>query len=121
MSRHLTAGQQALLAAELEQRERQLREQLDFHLHGQSRVDRAREVLTQDGDDAPQRRPEQAVAAALTDREQQELDAVAQALARLRAGHYGACSACGAGIPFDRLKVQPWATRCVPCASGQAD
>ena len=66
MSRHLTAGQQALLTAELEQRERQLREQLQYHLHGQSRVERAHEVLTQDGDDAPQRRPEQAVAAGVS-------------------------------------------------------
>mgnify|MGYP000051682084 CR=1 FL=1 len=98
MSRHLTAGQQALLTAELEQRERQLREQLQYHLHGQSRVERAHEVLTQDGDDAPQRRPEQAVAAALTDRERHELDAVSEALARLRAGRYGTCRSCGADI-----------------------
>lgn len=117
MSPHLTAGQKALLSAELEQRERQLRAQLEAHLHGQSRVDRAHEVLQQDGDDAPQRRPERAVAAALTDREQAELDAVAQALERIRAGRYGMCRTCGAAIPFDRLKVQPWASQCVPCAS----
>jgi RNA polymerase-binding transcription factor DksA len=27
------------------------------------------------------------------------------------------CNTCGVYIPFDRLKVQPWATQCVPCAS----
>ena len=27
------------------------------------------------------------------------------------------CRACGESIPFDRLKVEPWAERCVPCAS----
>ena len=117
MSTHLTPGQKALLTAELEQRERQLNAQLDAHLHGQSRVDRAREVLQQDDDDAPQRRPELAVAAALTDLEQAELEAVAQALERMRAGRYGMCRTCGADIPFDRLKVQPWASQCVPCAS----
>ncbi len=117
MSQHLTAGQKAWLTAELEQRERQLRAQLDAHLHGQSRVDRAREVLQQDADDAPQRRPELAVAAALTDREQLELNAVSQALERLRAGRYGQCRTCGVDIPFDRLKVQPWASQCVPCAA----
>lgn len=116
MSTHLTTGQKALLTAELEQRERQLRAQLDAHLHGQSRVDRAHEVLQQDGDDAPQRRPELTVAAALTEREQVELVAVAQALERMRADRYGLCRTCGASIPFDRLKVQPWATQCVPCA-----
>lgn len=117
MSRHLTAGQQALLTAELEQRERKLREQLEFHLHGQSRVDRAHEALNQDGDDAPQRRPEQVVAAALTDQEQAQLNAVVHALDLMRAGRYGVCHTCGVDIPFDRLKIQPWAVQCVPCAA----
>ncbi len=116
MSPHLTASQTALLSAELEQHARELRAQLDAHLHGQSRVDRAHEVLHQDDDDASQRRPELAVAAALTDREQVELEAVAQALERMRSGHYGVCRTCGVDIPFDRLQVQPWATQCVPCA-----
>ncbi len=117
MSAHLTASQKALLSTELEQYARELRAQLAAHLHGQSRVDRAHEVLHQDDDDASQRRPERAVAAALTDREQVELEAVAQALERMRSGHYGVCRTCGLDIPFDRLQVQPWATQCVPCAS----
>jgi DnaK suppressor protein len=100
MTAHLTASQKALLSTELEQHARELRAQLDAHLHGQSRVDRANEVLHQDDDDASQRRPE----------------AVAQALERLRSGRYGVCSTCGVDIPFNRLKVQPWATQCVPCA-----
>ena len=117
MSPHLTASQTALLSAQLEQHERALRAQLADHLHGQSRVDRADEVLHQDDDDASQRRPEQVVAAALTDREQVELEAVAQARERLRSGDYGVCRTCGVNIPFERLQVQPWATQCVPCAS----
>ncbi len=117
MSHHLTAVQKAWLSSELKQRERHLRAQLEAHLHGQSRVDRAHEVLHQDEDDAAQRRPERAVAAALTDREQAELEAVTQAIERLRSDRYGVCRTCGVDIPFDRLKVQPWATQCVPCAS----
>jgi RNA polymerase-binding transcription factor DksA len=117
MPQHLTDGQKALLSAELEQHERQLRAQLAAHLHGQSRVDRAHEVLHQDDDDASLRRPELAVAAALTDQEQAQLEAVVQALERMRSGHYGVCRTCGVDIPFDRLQVQPWATQCVPCAS----
>ncbi len=117
MSIPLTAGQQALLEAELQQRQRALRHQLAEHLHGQTRVERAAERLAQDGDDAPQRAPELEVAAALTDREQRELDAVAAALQRLARGEYGRCTDCGADIPFDRLKVEPWAERCVPCAT----
>lgn len=117
MTTHLTTGQRALLEAELQQRERALRGQLAEHLHGQTRAERAADRLAQDGDDAPQRAPELAMTAALTDREQRELDAVDAALKRLAGGEFGSCSDCGADIPFDRLKVEPWATRCVPCAT----
>lgn len=117
MSKHLTAGQQALLTAELEQRAQALAAQLAAHLHGQSRTERAHEVLSQDSDDAPQRAPELAIAAALTEREQRDLEAVRSALGRMARGDYGQCRACGETIPFDRLKVEPWAEHCVPCAS----
>ena len=53
--------------------------------------------------------------AALTEREQRDLDAVAAALQRLADGEYGLCADCSAEIPFDRLKVEPWALRCVDC------
>jgi DnaK suppressor protein len=119
MSTHLTAGQHALLEAELEQKRRALSGQLAAHLHGQTRVERAHDVLQQDGDDAPQRAPELALAAALTERERRELDAVTAALQRLASGDYGRCGDCGAGIPFDRLKVEPWAERCVACATAR--
>jgi DnaK suppressor protein len=113
----LTHGQRAWLQAELEQRRTALSEQLASHLHGQTRVERAHDRLVQDGDDAPQRAPELAIAAALTDREQHELDDVAAALKRLADKTYGRCADCGDQIPFDRLRVEPWATRCVPCAT----
>ncbi|MBT9489278.1 MAG: TraR/DksA family transcriptional regulator [Rubrivivax sp.] len=117
MSSNLTHGQQALLKAELEARLLALTGQLAAHLHGQSRVERAREVLQQDGDDAPQRAPERAVAAALSEHERRELDAVSAALDRIAAGRYGHCSDCDGTVPFDRLKVEPWALRCLPCAT----
>jgi DnaK suppressor protein len=119
MSTALTPGQQALLKAELETRLMALTNQLAAHLHGQSRTERAHEVLNQDGDDAPQRAPELAVAAALSEHERRELDAVSAALDRIAAGRYGHCSDCRAAIPFDRLKVEPWAAQCVPCATTQ--
>lgn len=119
MSQHLTAGQRALLEAELQQRQGALSRQLAEHLRGQTRVERAAERLAQDADDAPQRAPELAMTAALTDREQRELDAVAAALQRLSDGRYGLCGDCGAEIPFDRLKAEPWALRCVQCESAR--
>ena len=74
-------------------------------------------MLLQDGDDAPQRETEREMDMALTDLETRELGAVSDALRRLAAGDYGACADCGNDIPFDRLKAEPWALRCVACES----
>src|SRR5215213_10584172 len=38
------------------------------------------------------------------------------ALARITAGTYGTCSACGRPIPVERLGALPTATSCVRCA-----
>jgi DnaK suppressor protein len=117
MSVTLTHGQHALLQDALTRRREALARQLAEHLHGQTRAERAREVLLQDGDDAPQRLPEREIAAALTGHEQRELSEVDAALARMARGEYGACADCGGDIPFDRLTAEPWALRCVPCAT----
>lgn len=113
----MTAGQRALLQADLLARRRELEQRLDAHLQGESRVDRAHEVLGQDADDAAQREGERDLDLALTDLETQELAAVKQALARFEIGSYGRCLGCGEDIAFDRLKVEPWALRCVGCAA----
>jgi RNA polymerase-binding transcription factor DksA len=50
-------------------------------------------------------------------REQAErrLHAVDHALARLEAGSYGVCEACGTAISEERHEAVPWATTCVDC------
>ena len=53
----------------------------------------------------------------ITDRELAELGAVSAALLRLKQDDFGQCADCGEGIAFDRLKVEPWALRCVRCES----
>lgn len=113
--RHLTVGQHALLEADLQLRQRQLDRRLNEHHGGLSRAEHAREVLLQDGDDAPQREGDREMDMALSDMETLELTAVTQALARLQDGRYGSCADCDADIPFDRLKAEPWALRCVAC------
>ena len=116
--RHLTAGQHALLETALQQQLQQLDRRLADHLGGTTRAEHARSVLQQDGDDAPQRDAERELDQALGDRDTVALGEVSAALARLRdrdAGRYGLCAACDAEIPFDRLKVEPWALRCVAC------
>ena len=50
------------------------------------------------------------------DRTVRQIDA---ALARLVAGSYGLCEACGDPIALARLQAVPFATRCVPCQSAR--
>ena len=115
MSKHLTAGQHALLESALLQRQAQLDRQLAEHHAGRSRAEHAHEVLEQDGDDAPQRESERELDMALSDRTLVEIGEVSAALRRLSGPAYGLCAQCRETIPFDRLKVEPWALRCVGC------
>ncbi|MFO1216337.1 MAG: TraR/DksA C4-type zinc finger protein [Burkholderiaceae bacterium] len=117
MTSQLTAGQRALLQAELERRQHELDRQVADHQGGLSRVEHAREVLSQDSDDLPQLEAGREMDMALGDREIGELGAVSAALRRLQEDRYGECVDCGEAIPFDRLKVEPWALRCVACES----
>jgi RNA polymerase-binding transcription factor DksA len=50
-------------------------------------------------------------------RDQAEVDAVRAALGRIDRGTFGRCLGCGAGIPIERLKVQPEAALCHVCQS----
>lgn len=119
MTSHLTAGQRALLEATLVQRQHQLDKRVAEHRQGMTRAEHAREVLLQDDDDAPRREGERELDLALTDMETQELGAVSQALRRLHNDEFGLCADCTREIPFDRLKAEPWALRCVACESAR--
>ena len=55
------------------------------------------------------------VAAAVVDRRARQLVEVNRALADIDAGRYGTCRECGEPIAKARLKVMPFATRCVAC------
>lgn len=113
----LTAGQRALLQTELIRRRDDLDRRLAEHQGGLSRVEHARELLAQDGDELPQHEAERELDQAVGERELAELAEVRAALLRLEQGRFGQCADCGQAIAFDRLKVEPWALRCVPCAS----
>lgn len=41
------------------------------------------------------------------------------ALARLEEGSYGVCEECQTSIPLERLRLLPYATRCIRCAAKQ--
>lgn len=115
MQASLSAGQRALLQQLLQLRQHELDRQIERHQGPAGRVERAHDVLQQDGDDAPQRKADREVDLALSDREMAEMGAVSDALARVHDADFGRCVDCGATIPFDRLKVEPWALRCVAC------
>jgi DnaK suppressor protein len=115
MNAFLTPGQRAQLRERLELRQHELDRRVAAHTGAQGRATHAREVLLQDGDDAPQRDADREIDLALTDRELAELGAVSRALQRLDTASFGACAACHAPIPFDRLRIEPWAERCVAC------
>jgi DnaK suppressor protein len=55
------------------------------------------------------------VAAAVVERRARQLDEVNRALEDIDAGRYGVCRDCGEPIAAARLKVLPFATRCVRC------
>src|SRR3990167_10797943 len=77
MTRHLTPQNLQQLQDSLQARRTLLAQQNNTHLGGQSRVDHARELLLQDGDDDTQRDAEREVDLARTDRD-------AMALAEIR-------------------------------------
>ena len=119
MTKHnvLSAGQHALLETDLQLRQQQLGRRLAEQHGGLSQADYASEVLRQGSANVPQREGQRELEQALTEIETRELAAIEQALTRMQAGNYGVCADCGDAIPFDRLKAEPWALRCVPCQS----
>ena len=119
MSQALTAGQRAALQAALELRRQALEQQIAVQLEGGTRTEHAREVLLQDGDDAPARDADREVDLARSDLEIGELRAVNDALKRLESGRYGLCTDCDEAIPFDRLQRHPEVLRCVACQAAR--
>ncbi len=113
------AGQHALLEAELQQRQKELDRIIAERQEGLSRAEHARAMLQQDSDDITLREPERQLDMTLSDRALVELGQVSDALRRLHGEDYGQCVDCGEGIPFDRLKAEPWALRCVACESAR--
>lgn len=57
----------------------------------------------------------QSMSKGLRDREMVRLSQLRGALDRVANGTYGACTACGGAIPFERLFVFPEAPECARC------
>ena len=80
-----------------------------------SRVDVAEEHFAHSEDSPAQLSSDRDLEFALNERETAELDVIAQALARLDAGSFGACTDCGTPIAAERLRATPQAARCMAC------
>ena len=100
MSHFLNSGQCALL-----------QQLLQMRLHELERRAAQRVVC---GDTA-RRSQDQALEFARSGHERTETAAVRDALARVHDATFGQCADCGSAIAFDRLKLEPWALRCVAC------
>ncbi len=57
----------------------------------------------------------QSVSSGLAEIESRELERIEHALKRLQEGKYGICEECNRRIPVARLRLIPWATKCVRC------
>lgn len=55
----------------------------------------------------------------LSDRERQKLQAIDDALNRIKAGAYGICEVCELEIAEERLKALPFTRLCISCQSEQ--
>jgi DnaK suppressor protein len=77
-------------------------------------ADRRREIFKDPYGSASQTHDDE-VTAAVVDRRARELGEVERALEDIAAGRYGICRDCGRPIPAARLRVLPFATRCLPC------
>jgi DnaK suppressor protein len=54
---------------------------------------------------------------ALDETESKILQAVGEAIQRMKDGTYGKCEECGAPIPQERLDAIPYTPHCMPCAT----
>lgn len=59
---------------------------------------------------------EHEVAISVLENEEQMLEQIVQALARVDEGSYGVCQECGKDIGSERLQVIPYTPHCVECA-----
>jgi DnaK suppressor protein len=119
MTPALSPGQRALLQQLLQMRLHELDRRVASRQGGASRSEHARELMQQDHDDAPQRDTEREVDLARADRDIEELGTVSDALARVHDAGFGLCVDCDRAIAFDRLKLEPWALRCVVCQAAR--
>ena len=112
---HLSRDQRVELADILQTRLDSFERDRASQLDGLSQAESARQTLLQDADDASQRAGEHEVEGLVSDIESGEFNEVRNALQRIHGANYGLCVDCQVDIPFDRLRIEPQALRCIAC------
>lgn len=103
---------------EIRQRLAALREQLVQGVREEYREVVGRDnSLAGDSTDIAQDLSEESVSFGILANEEKELDQVEAALECISDGTYGLCEVCGEPIPLKRLRLIPYATKCVRCKS----
>lgn len=89
------------------------------------RLERLKENLTggrsADSQEQAQELENSEVVDALGNEARTELSRVARALDQMKNGTYGVCITCNDEIPLARLKAQPFADRCIRCATAEEE
>lgn len=111
----LTSAQLKTIESELDRRERELQDEIRAADAAEPERPAAYKPEVGDMVDAGDANFRLGMEHAERQRDQEELQAIADARARIAAGHYGECIECGKPIPVERLKAQPTAVRCVAC------
>ena len=109
MNEHLATARARLLRA----REQLLRQRGD-HREAEGELLGTRES---DPVDAAQAEEVAIPLDSLGESERERLDAIEDAMRRIRDGDYGFCQDCGEPIDARRLAAIPWASRCFRCAT----
>ena len=122
MTQALSAGQRALIQSLLTTREHELERELQGLAEQSgaseaSRVELPAQLLGDDPETAREHPEQRALLLERLDQLRAEQAAIGNALLALQQEDYGQCRDCGGTIPFDRLKAQPMALRCLDCAS----
>ena len=112
----LSEKQLASLRKKLDRREAELSAEL-ASINSEAMEESARLPPLEAGDtvDQAEARTHETVRDGEARRDALELRRIADARGRMRNGSYGRCIECGMQIPRERLEVQPFSERCVPC------
>jgi RNA polymerase-binding transcription factor DksA len=111
----LTPVQRATLCDLLQARRDAFERQRQVRLQGLPEVEQARQTRQQDADDATQTAGRHELEATVEDLDLADFELIDSALRRIHGKDYGVCVDCHAAIPFERLRVEPQALRCVAC------